>query len=127
MPPTALDADSGSSCQLCLVTHTDKHVGDQRRYRQSFQVIFTKLAPPEPMVMHWELELCYCGEGKSMQGYGQLQHCPMLGLLSVSHGPFGAERRKRKGEKKVFTSHRQHLPLSTSGLICYKSDFQLHV
>lgn len=42
MPPTVLQADSGSSCQLCLVTHTDKPVGDQKTYRQSFQVIFTK-------------------------------------------------------------------------------------
>lgn len=133
MPPRALHADSRSSCQLSLVTHTDKHVGDQETSKQTFQVIFTKLlssgllgyevlcptnclthlnplfllpsynayprtplAPPEPTVSHWEPEQCRCGEGKSTQGYGQLQHCPSLGLLSASRDPFGAERRKWK-------------------------------
>lgn len=43
MSPTALQADSRNSCQLCLVTHTDKHVGDQKTSRQSFQVISMKL------------------------------------------------------------------------------------
>lgn len=45
----------------------------------------------------------------ALQGYGQLQHCPMLGLLSVSHDPFGVERRKEGIHLPQTTSAAEHL------------------